>query len=250
MDEFYVYVYLDPRKPGSYVYGDLSFEYEPFYIGKGKGLRMYQHLKDRHKSLKRNKIKAIRNSGNEPIIFKVLENLLQEEAFKKESELIEVIGRICESKGPLTNMVNFIFNNFCGGKTYKEIYGDRYETEIEKRKDNLLKNSAITREKNKGKTLKEIYGEEKSNELREKFIERSKTWIEEKGGGMFKGKMHTDESKRKIGEDNKKQIGSLNSQFGTCWVMNEVESKKIKKDQLEFYISSGWQKGRKLNLGK
>ena len=34
----YVYAYLDPRKPGKYSYKGLnvSFLYEPFYIGKGK----------------------------------------------------------------------------------------------------------------------------------------------------------------------------------------------------------------------
>ena len=37
-NEFYVYCYMDPRKPGKYTYDglDICFLYEPFYIGSGK----------------------------------------------------------------------------------------------------------------------------------------------------------------------------------------------------------------------
>ena len=35
-NKFYVYVYLDPRKPGSFKFGEYEFDYEPFYVGKGK----------------------------------------------------------------------------------------------------------------------------------------------------------------------------------------------------------------------
>ena len=33
---FYVYCYLDPRFPGKFKYGEIEFDYKPFYIGKGK----------------------------------------------------------------------------------------------------------------------------------------------------------------------------------------------------------------------
>ena len=42
--ESYVYVYLDPRKPGKFIYNDFSFEFEPFYVGKGYGDRAFGHL--------------------------------------------------------------------------------------------------------------------------------------------------------------------------------------------------------------
>ena len=37
--------------------------------------------------------------------------------------------------------------------------------------------------------------------------------------------------------------GELNSQYGTCWITNEHESKKINKDDL---IPDGWRLGRKI----
>jgi hypothetical protein len=58
----------------------------------------------------------------------------------------------------------------------------------------------------------------------------------------FKGKKHTEETKIKIGFSNSiKQKGENNSQFGSCWITNENENKKIKKGNL---IPDGWKLGR------
>lgn len=46
MKNFYIYVYLDPRKKGKYVYNQLEFNMEPFYLGKGRDDRCYKHLSE------------------------------------------------------------------------------------------------------------------------------------------------------------------------------------------------------------
>lgn len=61
----------------------------------------------------------------------------------------------------------------------------------------------------------------------------------------FLGKKHSEETKNKIGLTNsKKQKGTLNSQYGTCWITNGKNNKKIKKEKLEIFILEGWNKGR------
>jgi hypothetical protein len=59
----------------------------------------------------------------------------------------------------------------------------------------------------------------------------------------FTGKKHTEEAKRLIGKKNSVlQKGNKNSQYGTCWITNGTENKKIKKDT---ELPSGWKYGRK-----
>ena len=43
----------------------------------------------------------------------------------------------------------------------------------------------------------------------------------------------------------KHQQGKNNSQYGTCWITNEKESKKIFKGDL---IPDGWRLGRKIKI--
>ena len=62
--------------------------------------------------------------------------------------------------------------------------------------------------------------------------------------GIWLGKIHSEKTKRTIGEKNSKhQTGSGNSQYGSIWVTNGSENKKIRKEEI---IPEGWYKGRKL----
>jgi len=61
----------------------------------------------------------------------------------------------------------------------------------------------------------------------------------------FKGKKHSEKSKKKISESKKgKDKGLNNSQYGTCWITNEKQNKKIKKGDP---IPKGWRLGRVIN---
>jgi hypothetical protein len=60
----------------------------------------------------------------------------------------------------------------------------------------------------------------------------------------FTGKKHTDETRHKMSQSKKNTgLGKNNSQFGTMWITNGQENKKIKKDT--DVIPEGWYKGRK-----
>jgi hypothetical protein len=62
----------------------------------------------------------------------------------------------------------------------------------------------------------------------------------------WNNKQHTQETKNKISETKKGQTkGENNSQFGTCWITNGEEVKKIKKEDLNSHLGKGWRRGRK-----
>jgi hypothetical protein len=68
----------------------------------------------------------------------------------------------------------------------------------------------------------------------------------EQNGHNWLGKKHKPESKKLIGSKNSiNQKGSRNSQYGTCWITNGKENKKIKKEEIDKYIELGFSKGRK-----
>lgn len=117
--EYYVYVYLDIRKPGKFKYGEYLFDYEPFYIGRGKEKRYYQHVRhsysNKKQSLKVRIIRAIRNeTGKNPKIIKIKDNITYDFSLIQENYFIKLIGRRDLEKGPLVNWTD-------GGEGSKEL---------------------------------------------------------------------------------------------------------------------------------
>lgn len=103
--DHYVYLLLDSSKPGEWVYGNFIFDYEPFYVGKGKTNRIKDTFYDKS-PFKKRKIDKLKTNGIEIITKKLFENLSNQEAINFEIDLISIIGRRDTKKGPLVNLTD------------------------------------------------------------------------------------------------------------------------------------------------
>lgn len=94
MKQFYVYIYSDPSR-----------NFEPIYVGKGYGLRAYEHLSrgDNHPLI--NRLKKMKSNGIEPLIEKI-EVSNEEFAFMLECGLIKQFGRKKLKNGTLLNLTD------------------------------------------------------------------------------------------------------------------------------------------------
>lgn len=91
---FYVYALKDPlKKPPT-----------PFYIGKGTGIRAWEHELNVDDSRKGRRIADIKALGQNVLVTKLVEDLTEIEALKIEAELISAFGTE-NSGGLLTNVV-------------------------------------------------------------------------------------------------------------------------------------------------
>jgi hypothetical protein len=85
-EEYYVYVYIDPRN------------FEEFYYGKGKGSRKEAHLSEDSDSDKSKQIKDIKKEGLKPTIKVIARNLTEAQALLVEKTLIWKLGKNLTNK--------------------------------------------------------------------------------------------------------------------------------------------------------
>jgi hypothetical protein len=81
MNDYYVYVYIDPRNN------------EEFYYGKGSGSRKDVHLRDASDSAKAKRIAEIKKEAIEPIIRVIARGLRESEALLIEKTLLWKLGK-------------------------------------------------------------------------------------------------------------------------------------------------------------
>jgi hypothetical protein len=176
---YYVYELIDPRVN------------LPFYVGKGKDDRVYFHLSEKTRAKsdnkrKFNKIQKIRKEGYEPEV-KIVEYFENEnDAYFYEESLIQKYGRIrYDEGGILTNICESSRPPNHRGKTYQEIYGDKWEDQIEKRRNLQLSVGGYGPKKHSEETKRKIsqkvagennpsYGIPCSEERKRKISEKAK----------------------------------------------------------------------------
>lgn len=100
VSNFFVYVLQRPIK-GYFVYGDYSFRFEPFYVGKGQSNKYYDRIKRSLTGGNPHKTNILRKYDR--IEISVLSVKNEDEAVALEKLLIATIGRFDLNKGPLTN---------------------------------------------------------------------------------------------------------------------------------------------------
>ena len=226
LNDYYIYIYLDPRKSGRYVYGLYEFDYEPLYVGKGKNGR-WKDISGRSEYFKRiiNKIKKL---GLEPIIIKLKENLNEDNSFILESELINLIGRKDLYQGSLINFTN-------GGEGISG-YNHTYET---KRKQSEKKKGENHPMFGKRGNETPMFGKHHSEETKRKQSEKLRGRKRpEKLKGKYLGKNHpmfgkhcSEESNRKRSE---KMKGENSPMFGIKGE-NHPRSTLTEKDVIEIW---------------
>ena len=91
---FYVYALKDPTSSPAL----------PFYVGKGTGLRAWEHELHPDQSLKGQRIRRIQGAGREVSVVRLVDQLTEEQALKVEAELISAFGTVATG-GILTNSI-------------------------------------------------------------------------------------------------------------------------------------------------
>lgn len=190
-----------------------------FYIGKHQTLNLSDNYMGSGKLLQRAYEKHGIENFQKDILF-VFDNA--DEMNKKEKELV---------------VINEHTYNLCpgghGGFGYINSNKlNRYATHKEKSIENLTKGS---------QQLKEYFASGKHPELMKNVVNK---WMKEKyPKGVWKGKKHKDATIEKMKGHNR-QVGSKNSQFGTVWITDGKENKKVSKNDIDKYLMLGYIKGR------
>lgn len=210
MENFYVYQYVNP------------ITNLPFYIGKGNRSRWRAHLKETKENTsnyrKWSVIQGLRKKGLEPIIEKVAVNLSEQEAYDLEEQLIKKYGRIgIDPNGILTNR-SLSYDHPMSGPEHHH-YGKPIPVP------------------DRAKWRESISMARKGKPSGQKGLKKSET-MRKRLSASKKGVPMAEATKKKLSEIGS---GEANSQYGSWWVTNGTENKKIRRVE---DMPDGWYNGR------
>lgn len=217
-----------PRKKHKYhyIYKTTNLINGKYYIG----MHSTSNLEDGYLGSGNRIRRSIKIYGNENFKCEILEMLPDRDSLKeRERELVNediLKDKMCMNLQP-------------GG-------GGGFVNEEHKQKFLKAGTRALNRTKKSSETLRKRL---KDPEYKKNYSLKVKNGHSEVNfnPSTFKGKKHKEESKKKIGESNSiKQKGEKNSQFGTCWITDGKENKKIIKTDLHLYPE--WKLGRIIKL--
>ena len=225
-----------PRKQKKYhfIYKTTNLLNEKFYVG----MHSTDNLEDGYVGSGKRLRYSINKHGLKNHKFEILEFLpSREELKKREAEVVneELLN------DPLCMNLKF------GGEGGWDHVNSNHEFLIGQAK--LMTDAFI--HKMKEQEFAETFSNTMSKVVNDPFTQRKIKEGRTANGKNYNqckiGTTHTEETKSKIGMKNSKlQAGNNNSQFGTCWIKLGEDSKKVKKEDLQFWLDEGWQIGRKM----
>ena len=209
------------RRKYHYIYKTTCIITERFYIG----MHSTDNLEDGYVGSGKRLWHSINKHGKENHVCQILEFLPDRKSLaEREKEIvnIELIGEeLC---------MNLKLGGE-GGLSNKE-HADKFHEG----------GSRYMKEKWKNPLFKKYMSNAISNQ---RILEYKNGTRDNPNKGHWNGKVHSEQTIQKM-KDSKKDhgTGTSNSQYGKCWITNEIESKKIYKGDT---IPEGWRLGRKIN---
>lgn len=213
-----------------YIYETICLKSHRFYIG----MHSTDNLQDSYQGSGKQLWHSFRKHGKDKHVTKILEFLPDRQSLKvREKELVdeELVGnKMCMNlalggEGGLTFKRTAKHNRLSvlGGKL-----GNSKQAWLRANNPEWAKKYSLSRSK-----------------VSKKLYEDGITKL------TFKNKKHTTATKEKMSQHRKgKNTGTKNSQYNTCWIyhLELKQNKKIKKQELDNYLSQGWLKGRKVKF--
>ncbi len=202
------------QKKYNYIYKTTNLINGKYYIG----MHSTDNLKDGYIGSGKRLWYSIKKYGKENFLIEILEFYDNRELLKnREKELVNenlINDHLC---------MNLKKGGEGGGKLWSKEHAQKFHSAG-------------------GRAVRLMFGKIHREKMKTDVEYRNRVIEKLKGNKSFFGKNHKEETKKKIGLINsKKQKGKNNSQFGTIWISNGIENKKIKKDE---EIPKGWEKGR------